>query len=555
MYSRPSDGAARMSPDERDELFAAALAGSLEPGGAERLAREFEGDPAAIEEFARLAAIDRLLPHACRDPQGEAFAREVELRLEIEARSAASPAVRASFLDAVSLRLRWQWWRLRGAWAAVLVLLAGVAALLFHRAGAPAGPAARLVRAEAAVWADPEGAIASGAALRPGSRIRLTAGFVEVAFSSDVRLVLEGPGQIKILGSKHARLDEGRAVARIHSPRGHGFILDSPRGRLIDRGTEFGVAVAADGNVEVHVLEGRVDVARLGVRAEVRLGENEAVRVTADQAVPVALNASEFLTSLPPQRSGALRFIHWPFDELEGLLCHDHGRELGAGNAAVALTALNRGNGSMPQRVPGRIGGALRFDGESAYAETAFRGIAGRNPRTVAFWVRVPVDSQPEHGFGILAWGNVRKPGAAWQISINPWAEEGALGRLRVGTSQGTVVGSTDLRDGLWHHCAVVMYGGERPSTATHLLLYVDGKLEPSLAKQVRDIDTEIHPGDALLSHGVWLGRNLAFYDPTSSTTVGGRFFRGDLDEVFIFDAALSSDEIATLWKTNRPER
>jgi hypothetical protein len=396
--------------------------------------------------------------------------------------------------------------------------------------------------------------VATGAALDPGSRLRLAAGFIEVAFSSDVRLVLEGPGDLEILGGKHAKLYEGRAVARIHSSKGQGFILDSPRGRLIDRGTEFGVAVAKDGSIEVHVLEGRVDVARLGGRPEVRLGENEAIRVTTESTVPMEVKATEFLTALPPQRSGTLRYIHWPFDEAEGPACLDHGHELGNGDAAVLLTAFD-GKGPLPQRVPGRIGRALRFDGEGAFGETPFRGISGRNPRTVAFWVRVPVDSKPEHGFGILAWGNVRKPGAAWQISVNPWEEEGPLGRLRVGTSQGTVVGSTDLRDGQWHHCAVVMYGGERPSTATHLLLYVDGRLEPSPTKQVRDIDTETHPDDAALSHGVWLGRNLAFYDRDITSVPGGRFFRGDLDEVFIFDAALSSDEIGTLRRTNRPAR
>jgi hypothetical protein len=83
------------------------------------------------------------------------------------------------------------------------------------------------------------------------------------------------------------------------------------------------------------------------------------------------------------------------------------------------------------------------------------------------------------------------------------------------------------------------MYGGS-PTTATHILLYVDGVLEATTRKSVRSINTEpaTHP------HGVWLGRNLSMWVPEPP---GASFFRGDLDEVHIFAAALDESMIRGL--------
>ena len=77
------------------------------------------------------------------------------------------------------------------------------------------------------------------------------------------------------------------------------------------------------------------------------------------------------------------------------------------------------------------------------------------------------------------------------------------------------------------------MYGGS-PTTATHVLLYVDGRFESTTRKSVRPINT-LPPTEF---HGVWMGRNLSRSNPEAS------FFRGDLDEVHIFAAALDRPAI-----------
>jgi hypothetical protein len=166
----------------------------------------------------------------------------------------------------------------------------------------------------------------------------------------------------------------------------------------------------------------------------------------------------------------------------------------------------------------------------------------------VTFWVKVPRGSQTNEGYGIINWGTLGRPGMAWQISVNPEPEDGPLGRLRVGVHHGWVVGTSDLRDDRWHHCAVVMYGGHRPDAGTHILLFVDGELEPAARKAVQQIRTETKGS---LAHNMWLGRNLS-YQTRESWVTGGPFFRGCVDEVFVFNAALDQEQLRSLMKYNR---
>jgi len=238
--------------------------------------------------------------------------------------------------------------------------------------------------------------------------------------------------------------------------------------------------------------------------------------------------------------------LHWSFDEGAGDVSVNRGEGLGAPQAKATFLA-ERAGAARPQWISGQFGSGISFSGKDDFVECEFPGIPGGEPRTVAFWVKVPRDSTTAEGFGIVNWGT-HKPGLAWQISVNPNKGEGPVGRLRLGVRDGWVVGTTDLRDDRWHHCAVVMYGGHRPDSATHILLYVDGELEPAARKAVREIRTEINSAEA---HNMWLGRNLAYSGPGAGYSFG-RYFRGSVDEVFVFNAALDRDQIRSLMKSNR---
>ena len=84
------------------------------------------------------------------------------------------------------------------------------------------------------------------------------------------------------------------------------------------------------------------------------------------------------------------------------------------------------------------------------------------------------------------------------------------------------------------------MYGGPEALTATHVLLHVDGELESTTRKSIREIDTET----ASVDHGIWIGRNLATEDPAPP---GANFLRGQIDETMLLDTALDQATIRSL--------
>ncbi|MGH7957854.1 MAG: hypothetical protein ACREH8_12730 [Opitutaceae bacterium] len=83
-------------------------------------------------------------------------------------------------------------------------------------------------------------------------------------------------------------------------------------------------------------------------------------------------------------------------------------------------------------------------------------GISSNRPRTVAFWVKVAEDAQSLDTW-MIGWGTDlpklgRRP---VHIGWNRRPAEGPLGALRTDFGGGHAIGTTNLRDGTWHHVAV----------------------------------------------------------------------------------------------------
>ncbi len=529
----------------KKHLLARACDGELTSDEAAHLLAACRRDPELRAKLGRLTVVERLLSHDHLYPDDGAFVREVRARLE-EAAKAKPEGGLGWRLGSLSRRLprglaasRTQW-----AWAAAAAVVA--VGLAVWWASSRSTPEAYIAREESATWDASRVAPKVGDKL-DSRRLHLESGLVELKFDRGAIVIVEGPADFEVLGPQHAYLHRGRVVTRLAKGT-RGFILDSPRGRLVDQGTEFGVSVGASGDTEVHVLEGKVQAAPTR-QPTVQLAVNQAARLTTQRVEQFTADAGGFITDLPPTAEGVLDFLHWSFDEGRGDVSFNKGHGLGSPQAKALLRTYPEGRAG-PRWISGQFGAGLSFNGKDDFVECEFPGIPGGEPRTVAFWVKVPRDSNKEEGYGIVNWGTHR-PGLAWQISVNPQQKEGPLGRLRAGVHDGYVVGTTDLRDDRWHHCAVVMYGGHRPDSGTHILLYLDGELEPAARKAVMEVRTEISGGDA---HNMWLGRNLAYGPPRNDASMG-RFFRGSIDELFVFNVALDQDQIRSLMKYNRPDR
>ncbi len=527
-----------------DLLITRVLEQDATPGEAAALATACSGDPALGRRFAREAALHRLTGSLVDSSDGESrFAAEIVARIQslpIDGIENSPTPIQLHVERRVRRTVLFSRVTRSLAVAAVLAMAVGLTFFMKSRDGAT------LTRSESVVWNGGHRSAGVGDRLKPGHVLEISSGLAELTFPAGVSVLLEGPARFEITGSKSARLDYGRLVARVTEVKGRGFVVDGPSGRVVDLGTEFGVSVDRSGEMEVHVLEGSVTAeSHQQQESVVTLHQNEAMRLGAGPSRRMPAEDGVFITNLPPVPGRAPGFIRWSFEEQDGKDLLNSGSGLAEPEAGARLTSAREG-GQSAKRVEGRFGQALAFDGVSNFAESGFEGISGQDPRTVSLWARIPADLSITESYAMVGWGKVEGQGSAWQISANPVADEGPLGALRVGTGKGAVVGTTDLRDGKWHHLTAVMYGGS-PTTATHVLLYVDGVLEPTTRKSVRTIDTQ----PATVSHGVWLGRNLSISNPDPP---GASFFRGELDEVHIFAAALDQPMIHQTMEGLTPE-
>lgn len=148
-----------------------------------------------------------------------------------------------------------------------------------------AAPAvATLTRTAGVEW---EGAtdLAELSRLQVGQILELREGQVEMIFDSGVEVVLDGPAYFEIRSAESAYSSQGTISARVGAD-GTGFTIETPSARVIDLGTEFGVAIDQSGETEVAVFRGIVDLA-LGAEPQDdailrRLKQGEAIRVAAD---------------------------------------------------------------------------------------------------------------------------------------------------------------------------------------------------------------------------------------------------------------------------------
>ncbi|MER2490812.1 LamG-like jellyroll fold domain-containing protein [Catenovulum sediminis] len=389
-------------------------------------------------------------------------------------------------------------------------------------------------------------------------KISLDAGYSEIKMGNGVILLLEAPIRLDIRSQDLVILEKGKLVAKV-PPQAIGFRVDTPSSEIIDLGTEFAVDVNDRGDSQVHVLEGEVKARSSKLQAYKMLRKNQALSFSLDEKVEfIKSSPNLFMRALPGKSVANSDYLHWSFDskQLDKQLDKQFGNKQagaflsnGKGISGKQYPAYDKtpettaGQGEIAQTV-GVFGQAIAFNGMNNWLETDFPGIAGDAPRTVSFWVKVPKDIEKHEVFGIVSWGT-QEFYSAWQISPNPYPQNGPLGALRIGTYNAQVVGTKDLRDGQWHHVAVVLYGGESSDISTHVLMYVDGELEKTHGKSFAKVDTKITQKN---SRPLALGRNIGYeaeHEPN-------KYFRGSVDELYVFDTALEQQQIKQLMQSNK---
>jgi len=207
---------------------------------------------------------------------------------------------------------------------------------------------------------------------------------------------------------------------------------------------------------------------------------------------------------------GTGSLVAWyKFDEGSGDAVAD------SGSAGIDGTAFGD-----PNWADGVLGKALVFDGNDAYVNLGkHTKFDITNQITVSAWIKV-------NAFDIKYQTIISKGDTSWRLQRHAGTdalEFGCMGLpLPSNPVWGSIYGKIKVNDGQWHH-AVGTYDGRRIS------LYVDGVLDVSeeVIGTIRTNDYEVHIG--------------------ANAEKPGRFWNGLIDDVRVYNYALSTDEIASI--------
>ncbi len=175
----------------------------------------------------------------------------------------------------------------KAVFAAAAVLVVGFAlwpALDRGRKAAPAavaqGVAVDILRASQAPYQEGQRLVLE--------RLEMSAGSLRMRLSSGAVVELEGPVALEFLDAMRLRLLRGVITTEVGTDA-KGFVVDTANARVLDIGTRFGVSVGDEGNTDVVVFHGEVEVYPAGLppTRESRLAnlvEGEAARISARDA-------------------------------------------------------------------------------------------------------------------------------------------------------------------------------------------------------------------------------------------------------------------------------
>jgi hypothetical protein len=195
----------------------------------------------------------------------------------------------------------------------------------------------------------------------------------------------------------------------------------------------------------------------------------------------------------------------WKLDEKSGDIAYE---------TISGLDATLHG-GPVWQPVEGKLIGALEFDGIDDYLSTPFVLNPGNGSLCAFAWIKGGLSGQ-------VIISQTGDFGGTW-LGIDP-----SDGKLMTGFSGiyfGDLASETIVTDAQWHHVGFVY-----DLDSLHRRLYVDGVQIAEDATVVSGM-----PSDG----GLYIG--------TSKGLDTGAFFSGLIDDVRIYNVALSAEEIATL--------
>ena len=394
---------------------------------------------------------------------------------------------------------------------------------------------ARLKNAVKVEWLG-ENQPAQGAALEPGI-LEFASGMAELEFYSGARVIVEGPARVELTSPYLVHCFQGKIRARVPE-EAQGFTIQTPSFELVDLGTEFGMDVASSGKSSVRVFDGEVELNSARQKKRSVLGGQS---VTVDKAG----------VSLLTENSGA---TYPSFDEMQlqaGSDAKSKQERWAQWNESLRsdpriVKRFDFENQTLEQGVivgcnwaegrwPGK--GALEFRHTGDRVRVAIPGKFSQ--LTLMTWIRL--DALPkQRAQALLLTDEYRQDHIHWQIPrIGGLALKAGLKRGESIVKPGQVLNVFDQQSlGVWSHVCSTF--SQEEGMVRH---YLNGK---EVSEHVFDFGRPLQIGTGDI--GNWSVPAKMRKGPSPP-----RNFVGAMDEMTIWNVALSPDEINEIYQQHRP--
>ena len=500
---------------EFEMLCQSVLEGSCTAEDFRRLERELASSPERRRLFR-----ETYLVHEMLSAEDDMFST-AESRLQV-----------LQIEDAIRKNRRRTFSRTMAAAACVVVLAALAFQLAGLRKSAPtlritAGPSSKYTVSGNGKAGD------SRSDLEPGASVTLSEGTLELAFSNGVQSIIQAPASFILQSAQKLGMEMG--VARFEVPEhARGFTVVTPRLEVVDLGTAFGVVEQPDEPAQAHVFEGEIKAKTRTEEKMTLLKAGVAVEESSQgQLVTVPLDDSLFFKELPWD----LPFVHLSFEPDESGAIFVEGCHPSLETSSAMLDP------DGPGLTDGIIGKAALFHGQATPVTTNWKGVGGAVPRTVCAWIRQEPGLPPRRYQTIVSWGDPTIGLAAKCEMLLYQPETAVTTVMRLSFDQYLFTGSTNLADGRWHHLAAVCRTDPSLRRSPEVELYVDGKRELLNPREsVLDPQIRQRPDTRVGVKGA-MPLVVGYTDRPDQ----GRGFRGEIDEVYVFEATLPEERIRDL--------
>jgi len=220
---------------------------------------------------------------------------------------------------------------------------------------------------------------------------------------------------------------------------------------------------------------------------------------------------------------------HWKFNECEGSTIHDSSGNGNHGTLAVTtdggnsagVGTCNTGSSAWGSGATGKFGSSLNFDGDGDYVDIPSHGseLNLTGDLTMSTWVKTTSSSDRFIYSGTASnWGHRL-------YTITGGAIKADFIQVLPSVVDESITSTIAINDGLWHHIVVTRTNG------SDMNLYIDGKLN----KNETAANLNLRTGT---------GRTIGAYNTSG-------YFPGQIDDVQIYNYALSASQVKKLYNQN----